>query len=170
MSKYQSRLGWGHININVSNLDRSIAFYKKLGFDVMIPAIPYLGLSDKGMSRPIPQAAVTALGLPQGANGRACIMQLNNSFPKIDLTELMGTSQHKPLGNVDLGLVRICLSSQDLQQDYDDLLEQGVEFLSSPQGCVDGMADIAVCADPDGTLIELIQVYLEKWPKPSDRD
>ena len=27
----------------------------------------------------------------------------------------------------------------------------------------DGMAEIAVCIDPDGTLIELIQVHFDKW-------
>ncbi|MEH6910478.1 MAG: VOC family protein [Oceanicoccus sp.] len=165
MNNYQPRLGWGHININVSNLDRSIEFYKKLGFDVMIPAIPYLDLAGKEVSRPIPKAAAHALGLPQGQNGRACIMQLSSGFPKIDLTELSEQKQRKPLESVDLGLVRICLSSQNLQLDYENLLEHGVNFLSSPQRCIDGMADIAVCADPDGALIELIQVYLDKWPK-----
>jgi len=25
------------------------------------------------------------------------------------------------------------------------------------------MAEIAVCIDPDGTLIELIQVHFDKW-------
>ena len=37
-------LNWGHINVNVANLERSIAFYQKLGFEVFIPAIPYIGL------------------------------------------------------------------------------------------------------------------------------
>jgi len=27
----------------------------------------------------------------------------------------------------------------------------------------DGLADVAVCVDPDGTMIELIQVHLHKW-------
>ncbi|MFT4721801.1 MAG: hypothetical protein ACI9SB_002980, partial [Candidatus Azotimanducaceae bacterium] len=45
----------------------------------------------------------------------------------------------------------------------------GVAFLSPPQPCEDGLADLATCVDPDGTLIELLQVYLDKWPtlKPS---
>ena len=30
-------LSWGHININVSDLDTSIAFYEKLGFSLLIP-------------------------------------------------------------------------------------------------------------------------------------
>ena len=39
------RFGWGHININVSDLDASVGFYEKLGFEVFIPGIPYLNLS-----------------------------------------------------------------------------------------------------------------------------
>jgi hypothetical protein len=27
------------------------------------------------------------------------------------------------------------------------------------------MAEVAVCKDPDGALIELLQVNLERWPK-----
>ena len=90
-------------------------------------------------------------------------MQLDNGFPKIDLTEFAVKTQQKPLTNADLGLVRICLASQDLQRDYVYLSDQGVEFILEPQPCKDGMAEIATCIDPDGTLIELIQVYLEKW-------
>lgn len=158
------RFAWGHININVSNLEASIAFYEKLGFEMFIPAIPYLGLTAEPGSDAIPDASTRALGIPPGTDGRACIMQLDNGFPKIDLTELKDTAQEKPLNNADLGLVRICLVSQDLQADYARLSEQGVQFLSEPQPCKDGLADLATCMDPDGTLIELLQVYLEKWP------
>ncbi len=39
----------------------------------------------------------------------------------------------------------------------------GVAFVSGPQAGHAGLADIAVCRDPDGSLIELIQVYPERW-------
>ena len=90
-------------------------------------------------------------------------MQLDDGFPKLDLTELIGQQQNNPLANADLGLVRICLVSQNLRQDYDQLTAQGVEFISAPQRDEGSLADIAVCRDPDGTLIELLQVYLENW-------
>ena len=34
MAEEAVRLGWGHINVNVSDLDASIRFYEKLGFSV----------------------------------------------------------------------------------------------------------------------------------------
>ena len=41
------RFRWGHININVANLDLSTSFYEKLGFELFRPDIPYLSLEAK---------------------------------------------------------------------------------------------------------------------------
>jgi catechol 2,3-dioxygenase-like lactoylglutathione lyase family enzyme len=155
-------LDWGHININVRDLDASLTFYRKLGFALFMPGIPYLNLA-AGERSVIPDEACEALGLPAGTAGRACIMQLGDGFPKIDLTELPSLAQRDPLANSDRGLVRICLISQDLAADYDALRAEGVRFLTPPQPCHERLADVATCVDPDGTLIELLQVYLDRW-------
>jgi catechol 2,3-dioxygenase-like lactoylglutathione lyase family enzyme len=157
------RFGWGHININVGDLDASIAFYQKLGFEVFIPGIPYLDLNHSHQNR-VSAASGEALGLPEGVQGRACIMQLDGGFPKLDLTELNTAEPRVPLRNADRGLVRICLVSQDLAADYAYLTSEGVEFVSSPRDCHERLAKVATCSDPDGTLIELLQVYLDRWP------
>jgi len=158
-----AHLNWGHINVNVSNIEASIEFYRKLGFEVFIPAIPYLGLTMGFTFNQIDSASSTALGLPDNVSGRACIMQLGNGFPKIDLTQYDDLPQLKPLNNGDLGLVRICLGSSNLISDYERLVEENVAFITPPQTTRGGMAEIATCIDPDGTLIELIQVHLDKW-------
>ena len=69
----------------------------------------------------------------------------------------------RPGANDDLGIVRICLATQNLADDHAALTQAGVEFLSGPTEGVGGLADIAICRDPDGTLIELIEIHLEKW-------
>lgn len=163
MATEKPSFSWGHININVANLERSIAFYKKLGFEVFIPAIPYLALDNRDDLKPLPDDAAAALGIQSGARGRACIMQLDNGFPKLDLTELTGMEQGAPLTNSDRGLVRICLATEDLERDVKRLKADGVEFLSDPKTGHAELAEIAVCKDPDGTLIELLQVYLDRW-------
>ncbi len=157
------KFGWGHININVGNLDQSIAFYQKLGFELFLPGIPYLNL-EQGDGATMDAASAAALGLPREARGRACIMQLDDGFPKIDLTELADQDQRQPLQNKDLGMVRLCLVSQDLDADYRELVAAEVPFLSPPRTCHQRMAEVATCVDPDGTLIELLQVHLERWP------
>lgn len=164
---------WGHVNINVADLERSIEFYRKLGFVEFLPGIPYLALEREGQGV-LPEGARTALGLAPGARGRACILQLgeDGGFPKIDLTELdpgpaeggAPASRAQPLDNGDLGLVRLCLLSRDLESAYDTLRERGVEFLSPPQSGEGGMVTVAICRDPDGTLIELLEIHRDRWP------
>jgi catechol 2,3-dioxygenase-like lactoylglutathione lyase family enzyme len=157
-------LSWGHINLNVSNLDRSIGFYQLLGFEVLLEGIPYLALDAEEGFDTLPAEAAEALDLAAGTSARGCILQLGNGFPKLDLTELSAPSATPPLGNADRGLVRLCLASRDLAADYERLAAVGVEFLTPPRSCADRMADIALCRDPDGTLIELIQLHLDRWP------
>ena len=163
MSEAKPGFAWGHININVSRLEESISFYEKLGFEMFLPGIPYLGLTSGSEKQSVPPESAKAIGLAREIKGRACIMQLGNGFPKIDLTEYEGVDRAAPLSSSDLGLVRFCLASQDLQGDYARLADEGVKFLSAPQEAKDGLAEIATCVDPDGTLIELIQIHLEKW-------
>ena len=158
------RFRWGHINVNVTDLDRSIVFYRELGFEMFRPDIPYLGL-EAAQSSTVSQGVAQALAVPQNVQGRACIMQLGKGLPKLDLTEFASQDPHLPLQNQDLGLVRLCLVSEDLQADYQQLVRRGVEFLAPPSVCTDRMAEVAICKDPDGTLIELLQVDLDRWPR-----
>lgn len=161
MTDQAPTLSWGHININVTDLDKSVAFYELLGFEVLLPGIPYLGLTTE-TSVMEPSGAV-ALGLPDGVKGRACIMQLGRGYPKIDLIELAGGASAAPLTNADTGMVRLCLASQDLALDHARLIAAGVAFISPPQVDSRGLAQIAVCHDPDGALIELIEIDRRKW-------
>ena len=155
-------LSWGHININVSDLDASTTFYEKLGFSLLIPGVPYLGIG-KDSGTEIPAKQSKALNVPSGTIARACIMQLDSGFPKIDLTEYAKDSPREAALNDDLGIVRLCLGTKNLAQDYELLKAAGVEFLSEPTEGVGGLADIAICRDPDGALIELIELHLDKW-------
>ena len=162
MGDDHASLTWGHININVSQLERSVDFYARLGFTPFMQTIPYLGVTADTVSE-INPAGARALGLPAGTRGRGCILQLGNGFPKLDLTEVAGSRRGAPVNNRDLGLVRLCLGSANLARDYARLSDAGVHFLTPPETMAGELADVAVCADPDGTLIELIQVDLRKW-------
>ena len=93
--------------------------------------------------------------------------RLGSGFPMLDLTEWAGRAGRAPLANEDRGLVRICLASQHLGEDYERLTARGVPFLSTPQLCQGGMAEIAIYLDPDGSMIGLIQVRIEKWAVPT---
>ncbi len=161
------RFRWGHINVNVSDLDRSVAFYRLLGFDMFRSGIPYLGMEEENAAVLL-ETTAQVLDVPPHTKGRACIMQLGKGLPKLDLTEFSSLRGHDPLRNQDLGIVRLCLVSEDVHADYRRLVAQGVEFLGPPSECTQRMADVAICKDPDGALIELIQVYRDRWPRMSE--
>ena len=63
MTDHVLQFTWGHVNVNVSNLERSIAFYEKLGFESFRPGIPYLDLTDGAGTAEIPDSCAHALGL-----------------------------------------------------------------------------------------------------------
>lgn len=153
---------WGHVNLNVSDLERSIAFYGKFGFEVFLPGIPYLGLARDHASG-LAEGPARALGLPPGILGRGCILQLDDGFPKLDLIELEGAENAPVAGNADRGFVRICLASRDLHADCERLAAAGVDFETAPVTMERDLAEVAFCRDPDGALIELIQVHLARW-------
>jgi len=60
MNTSKARLHWGHININVSNLEQAVGFYRKQGFEPFMPAIPYLALSTDPEHHVIPPPSAKA--------------------------------------------------------------------------------------------------------------
>ena len=65
------------------------------------------------------------------------------------------------------GSSRLCLLSRDLHAAYETLREAGVDFVSAPQPGYEGRVTMALCRDPDGTLIELLEIHRDRWPRPS---
>ena len=143
-------LQWRHINVNVSDLDRSITFYETLGFEVYRPAIPFLKLEMTGTRNKMAAGAMRALGVPPSFRSRGCHTQPGRGFPKLDLIEVANGAPRTPLLNADHGVVRICLS---LDAVYADLSAKDVEFLTSPETTQDAMVKVAVCRDSDRMLI-----------------
>ncbi len=162
----EAPLAWGHVNLNVSDLERSIAFYEALGFSVFMPGIPYLGISREGGASPIPDACAAALGLASGTRARGCILGLPGGFPMLDLTEYEGAAAGSAASPGGAGYERICLASQDLAADYARFSEAGARFLTEPAEDPGGLAQIAICLDPDGHRIELIEIAIERWSAP----
>ncbi|MGB0621933.1 MAG: VOC family protein [Myxococcota bacterium] len=166
MSTEAPSLSWGHVNLNVADLERSIAFYEKLGFTVFLPGIAYLGISRDGPPAEIPAACAEALGLVAGTRAKGCILGLPGGFPMLDLTSYEGALSEGAVAGGSAGWERICLASQDLDADVTRLRAGGIGFITDPAEDPSGLARIAVCHDPDGHRIELIQIVLERWPQP----
>jgi glyoxylase I family protein len=141
-----------HININVTNFERSLEFYKRLGFKV----VRDLGEGgnkyfERGLKIPHPI-------------GRAALLQVGDErrATRIDLIEWKSPpTEGKPYPHLyHAGMCRLALAVDNLQEMYEDLKNTGVEFFSEPQVITDrkGRTSSFICFyDPDGTVVELIQ-------------
>lgn len=136
-----------HVNVNCSNLERSLAFYKMLGFRVVLD-MPGAGGAklDKG------------LGLVDG-RGHGALMVLGDDqrATRLDLIEWLNPkTEGKPYPHLaHMGICRIALRTPNVPKVYEELKAQGVEFFSEPQVFGGGVAFVCF-KDPDGTIIELI--------------
>lgn len=161
-SENKSKSEWSvrallHINLNVSDIDRSILFYEALGFEV-------LGRND---SKWTPETG-EVLGVP-GAQGRACIMTLPGDVArstKLDLLEWTNpkSPQRARSAANDPGAPRIALRVHNLEAAYRELSKDGVEFITPPAGAAPelGIANVVCCRDPDGFIVELVELVRAK--------
>jgi len=144
-----------HINVNVTNFERALTFYKLLGFKV----VRDLGEGgnkyfERGLRIPHPI-------------GRAALLQAGDErrSTRIDLIEWKSPpTEGKPYPHLyHAGICRIALVTDNLQELCDKVKAanlEGVEFFSEPQVIPNRKksSDLFVCfTDPDGTVIELIQ-------------
>ncbi len=140
-----------HVNINVSDFERSLAFYQMLGFRVV---------NDLGTGSS-PQLDA-GLQIPNG-QARAALLMLGDN-PHATRIDLIEWKQPKTDGTpyphlAHAGIARIALKTKNLMQEYADLKAKGVEFLSPPQETIlgGGMTRFVCFHDPDGTVLELIE-------------
>jgi catechol 2,3-dioxygenase-like lactoylglutathione lyase family enzyme len=141
-----------HININCTNLERSLEFYKMLGFREIVDFGEGGGPDmEKGVR------------MPPGSRARARLLQIGDDpyCSHIDLIEWLNPRSDKPPYGMlnNLGIARVCFYSKDLFKDYEELTGRGVKFLSEPitvkyRG---GQSTVVCFEDPDGTILELVQ-------------
>ena len=148
-----------HINLNCSDIERSVAFYYKLGFEVMhvFGDAP----SDKTLD---PDAdLMTGMTGPGGSRSRGCVLSLGDdprSTTKLELLEHIEPPARAsaPRAANEVGVGRIALRTKNLLEFVGKLKAEGVEFELEPVEIdVVGASRFALFRDPDGVLLELIE-------------
>jgi catechol 2,3-dioxygenase-like lactoylglutathione lyase family enzyme len=144
-----------HININCSDLDRSIAFYERLGFHQSLRLDDYEAEAD---------ASYEALGLTGFVRHKGPVVMFLGDDLRQTRLDLMQWEQPEPpeptpLVPQQVGVPRIALWTKGVQELYDAMSAEGYEFVSAPRGpFADRAIKSLVCArDPDGLLVELIE-------------
>ena len=138
-----------HVNVNCTDLERSRAFYERVGFKV----VHELG---EGGSK----SMLRGLGLPEGSRAKAVLMMLEPDKPRgtrLDLIQWIDPpTKGRPAPDLaHAGAVRIALWTIGIDAEYERLLNEGVEFLSEPVSMGGGVR-FCCFKDPDGTILELI--------------
>ncbi len=136
-----------HSGIVVANLEESLAFYRdQLGFRVSLQAEEAGPFID------------TILGMED-----AVVVTVKMECVDGQMIELLDyhTNRRKARGGKinDIGITHIAFEVEDIVVLYRKLCDSGVEFLSAPTKTPDGFAQVAFCRAPEGTYIELVELF-----------
>jgi catechol 2,3-dioxygenase-like lactoylglutathione lyase family enzyme len=145
-------LGVVHVNVNCSDLARSLRFYRDR-----------IGLAPLVHTSPSPQEGA-GFGLPGRVRWDAWLLH-DARGPLGPAVDLLEWKEPRPAGEPaaeanQLGMFRLCLSVPDVDAAHARLVAAGVPCLSPPVSAPisPGLSVRFFCArDPDGAAIELVQ-------------
>ena len=145
-------VGLGPVHINVSDFERSRAWYEMLGYRVSI-------------ERPSTDspAVARALGFGRPLHIQGALMTHVEDGSQIELVQWLEPFDPRPPYPIPinhLGMHRMAFATTDIEGDVALLRAQGVEFISEITPCCSGpdsSSRIIMFYDPDGTIVELVQ-------------
>ena len=120
-----------HTCYRITDVDRSVDFYRALGFEEM----GRLPIRDEAIN--------VFMGLPE-----------DGPEPRLELTYNVGHDEPYDLGT---GYGHIAVTTGDLDQTLAQLSEQGIEPERPPYTVSDGGSRLCFVRDPDGYRIELLE-------------
>tara|TARA_B110000503_G_scaffold10974_1_gene14897 strand:+ start:422 stop:1789 length:1368 start_codon:yes stop_codon:yes gene_type:complete len=142
----------GHVNINVSDLERSNAWYQMFGYEVTETLPP---------TETAEVAKAMGFEQPFTIKGNRVTHEVDGSV--LELVQWLAPFDPErayPAPVNHLGIHRTAYSTTDIEGDVAALKAQGVEFLSPITPCCSGddsSSSIVAFYDPDGTVVELVQ-------------
>lgn len=142
-----------HVGLTVSNLDRSIVFYRDiLGLELQGQVLMEGEETDKLFNR---------------KNSRARLAYLNGSknieTPPIELIQFIGMETKKQESDLfTTSILEVCFYTDDIDKVYENLLANKVDCLSEPQyfdfsSAGFGKSKAFYFKDPDGIILEMMQ-------------
>lgn len=139
-----------HTGITVSDLDKSIEFYRdKLGLELTLgPTEVFEG-----------DALSAGLGVPN-AKLRLAVFKVGHG--EIELLQYLSPESpvERPVPSNTLGAMHVAFEVENMRQKYEELKSKGIEFLSEPNVVTEGPLNgwtWVYFKDPDGITLELIE-------------
>lgn len=142
-----------HIAINSTDLERSVAFYQKLGFQILQDRTVKNDQVKKAFAVPSGDLRFVHLRLRDDAD--ATILDIVEWFAPATLDT--GT---EPVAQHQRGLTRFSVLTDDTQAVYDALSKDGVEFITEPTSVLTPQGGWKVCLvkDPDGVVVQVTEL------------
>ena len=149
-----------HINVNCTDLERSLAFYKALGFKMINDFSmdePADG-RDQTLGERVPNLS-EILGIDPSATMRAVFLRLGDD-PRATIPDLIEWTDPKtggrPAGMTQVGMARLCFRVKDCAGAHEAALAAGAKCFTEPMMIHMGGTSQKVfcCYDPDGTILE----------------
>ena len=136
-----------HTGIYVNDLERMKEFYcKYFGMIEVVHSVEqslYIDTILKGQG-----LCIELYKLKTQDNGLLELLEIKNKNNKLRNNQDV----------YSLGQLHIALTVNDVDKMYNDLKQQGIEFLSQPCLSPDSYAKVCFCKDPEGNYIELVEV------------
>ncbi|HEY3079054.1 MAG TPA: VOC family protein [Chloroflexota bacterium] len=136
-----------HTGFTVSNLERSLAFYRDLlGLEVVVQFVPA-------------EYFARVVGFP-GARARIAFLRVPGDTHRLELLEYEPQGEPTPRETNRPGNGHICFYVDDLPAMHRQLSAAGVTFVSEPVPITAGPnqgAQAVYARDPDGFAVELVQ-------------
>ncbi len=145
-------VGLGPVTINVSDLDRSLAWYGLLGYEVTERRTISSSKQEAtafGFDEPLERAYVLITHASDGSS-----LELVQWLKPFDPTPPY------PIPINHIGIHRMAYLTTDMEGDVVKLKARGVEFVSPVTPCCSGpdsWGDIVAFYDPDGVILELVE-------------
>ena len=137
-----------HCALVVSNLDRSIAFYRDV-----------IGMSLQSIAEGQGEANATVQGIPN-AHLRVAFLRLGDM--RLEIFQYLNPKGRKTIPRRwNVGAAHLCFTVDNIQKTYEELLDKGVSFVSKPRVVAERRSGRVVRAvyftDPDEYTLELLE-------------
>lgn len=136
-----------HLGIVVSDLEKALHFYRDL---LGLKEVKRMDESGDYMKKLVNLEKVSITTVKLAADDGNLVELIFFRYPSPRINKVRQFNE--------VGASHVSFTVDDLEKEHRRLSMQGVEFNASPQISPDGYAKVSFCKDPDGTLIELVEV------------
>ena len=141
-----------HIAVNSTDLDRSVAFYRRLGFQVMADRTVTNDNVKEAFA--VPTGDLRFVHLRLGESEDATLLDIVQWGGPGTADGAATPAQHQR------GITRFAVLTDDTERVYRELSADGVEFLTTPTTVMtpEGGWKVCLALDPDGVVVQVTEL------------